>query len=346
MQTEPALSELPQRFLERLSDLVPPSRLPGVLASLSSPRATAFRVNTFCADHSEVRVSLESQGLAPVEIASIPGAYSVAAERRRALTRTPEFERGAIYLQNPSSMLPPLVLRPSSDERVLDLAAAPGSKTLQMAELMGNRGWISAVESVRERFFRLRANLARHGAANVHTYLKDGTRVWRQVAEQFDKVLLDAPCSSEGQFHLNDPASFRFWSERKIAEMSRKQKRLLYSAIQCARSGGEIVYSTCTLAPEENEAVVDAMLAHFEGAVTVEPLALSIPGIEPGRTAWRRSRYHDSLRAAARVLPDTQMQGFFICRLRKHSATGPAVTDRGQRGLGGRRRSAGSRKRR
>ena len=89
-------------------------------------------------------------------------------------------------------------VEPQSEECILDLGAAPGSKTLQLAELMGNQGSIWAVESVRGRFFRLRDNLARHGAENVQTHLADGTRIWRRHPERFDRVLLDAPCSSEG----------------------------------------------------------------------------------------------------------------------------------------------------
>jgi 16S rRNA (cytosine1407-C5)-methyltransferase len=312
---------LPTRFVERLSELVPPGRLPGVLTALAEPRATGFRINRLRADPGPVLAALEAEGLAPVPFEGVPGAYTVPDAHRRALTETAACRDGEVYLQNPASMLPPRALGPRPGERILDLAAAPGSKTLQLAELMDNQGWISAVESVRARFFRLRANLERHGAANVRTYLKDGTRVWRQVPERFDRVLLDAPCSSEGQFQLGSPKSYRYWSERKIREMSRKQRRLLYSAVLCARSGGIIVYSTCTLAPEENEAVVDAMLRRFGDALTIEPIAQAIPLGEPGHQSWRGDRYDASLRDAVRILPDARLEGFFICRLRKHRST-------------------------
>ena len=163
----------------------------------------------------------------------------------------------------------------------------------------------------------------------VRTYLKDGGRVWRQVGERFDAVLLDAPCSAEGQFHLWVPASFAYWSERKVREMARKQKRLLRSAVHCARPGGVIVYATCTLAPEENEAVVDAVLREFAGALEVEPVPLVVPGGLPGRTAWEDAVYDPRLAQALRILPDGLMEGFFICRLRKTAST--AGDSRGRR---------------
>ena len=171
-------------------------------------------------------------------------------------------------------MVPPILLSPQSEECILDLGAAPGSKTLQLAELMGNQGNIWAVESVRGRFFRLRDNLARHGAENVQTHLADGTRIWRRHPEHFDRVLLDAPCSSEGRFRADAPKTYAYWSEKKIAEASRKQRRLCYSAVQCLKPGGVLVYSTCTFAPEENEAIINRVLRQFAGALTVEDIAL------------------------------------------------------------------------
>ena len=182
-------------------------------------------------------------------------------------------------------MVPPILLSPQSEECILDLGAAPGSKTLQLAELMGNQGSIWAVESVRGRFFRLRDNLARYGAENVQTHLADGTRLWRRHPERFDRVLLDAPCSSEGRFRADAPKTYAYWSEKKIAEASRKQRRLCYAAVQCLKPGGVLVYSTCTFAPEENEAIINRVLRQFAGALTVEDIALPfdqcIVGLEP-----------------------------------------------------------------
>jgi 16S rRNA (cytosine1407-C5)-methyltransferase len=307
----------PHAFLERLEAIVPEERLADVNAALRREHHTAFRINTLLAEPAPVLAQLERDGFELTALEWLPGAYAVVPEQRRALTESAAFQAGHLYIQNPASMLPPLLLMPSVEERVLDLAAAPGSKTLQLAAMMGNEGWISAVEVVRQRFFRLRANLERHGAKNVHTYNKDGSGVWRLVPEQFDKVLLDAPCSSEGQFNLQQPESYRYWSEKKIKEMVRKQKRLLYSAIQCLKPGGEMIYSTCTFAPEENEGVVNAMLRKFKDTVSVAPIMMAIPGAMNGLTQWRGKAFHSELAKAVRVLPDRYNEGFFVCRLRK-----------------------------
>ncbi len=312
---------LPAAFIERLTHIVPAAQLDSVLASMQHPRRTAFRINTLMDEAARVLPALQQAGFRLEPLNRMAGAYSVPAGQRRALTESEPYHRGAIYIQNPASMLPPLLLQPQPGERVLDLAAAPGSKTLQLAAMMDNRGWISAVEVVRERFFRLRRNLDKHGAQIVHTYNKDGSRVWRQVAEQFDRVLLDAPCSSEGQFTTLEPESFRYWSRKKIKEMSRKQKRLLYSAIQCVKPGGLVLYSTCTFAPEENEAIVSKMLRKFSGRLEVVPVEVALENSVPGLSGWNGRRYAPELQQALRILPNELMEGFFVCLLRKTGST-------------------------
>ncbi len=288
--------------------------------ALSRERDCGVRLNRLLADDDSPIARLRAEG---VNAEPVPwlDAWRVPAHERSSLTTAAAVVDGSLYVQNLSSMIPPRLLTPAPGDQVLDLAAAPGSKTLQLAEGVGDAGWLSAVEPVRDRFFRLKANLKRHGAAQVHTYLKDGTRVWRLVPERFDKVLLDAPCSSEGQFVLDQPDTYRFWSERKVTEMARKQKKLLFSAVQSTRPGGVLVYSTCTFAPEENEGVVDAMLRHFGEALTVEPIDLPVDNALPGLTAWRKKAFDPALSGAARIVPDGAMEGFFICKLRKHRST-------------------------
>ena len=147
------------------------------------------------------------------------------------------FSEHRIYVQNLASMIPPLVLDAQPGERILDLGAAPGSKTLQLACLMRNTGEIAAVEIVKRRFYKLRANLEAQGATNVRPFLRDGATVWRHRPEHFDRVLLDAPCSTEGRFRTDDPATYAYWSPRKIKEMARKQRRLLHAFSRAMRAG-------------------------------------------------------------------------------------------------------------
>ena len=312
---------LPEAFLARLRRLVPPDRLPMVEAAFQEPRITAFRVNTLKADRDAVLAALEAEGIQPRPVAWYADAFQVAPEARAALLESRPYRERWIYVQDLASMLPPLVLAPEPDARVLDLCAAPGSKTLQLACLMQGRGEIAAVEVVRPRFYRLKANVQAYGAPNVRLYLQDGTRVGRYRPESFDYVLVDAPCSSEGRFHLSDPDTFAYWSPRKIREMARKQYRLLVSAVQSLRPGGVLVYATCTMAPEENEAVLDRLLRTFDGVLTVEPLDLPVSNQLPGLESWEGRSFHPDLRHARRILPTTEMEGFFLCRLRKRAST-------------------------
>ncbi|MDX1739685.1 MAG: RsmB/NOP family class I SAM-dependent RNA methyltransferase, partial [Rhodothermales bacterium] len=220
-------ASLPDAFRERLERILAPEDYGKALRSFSQPKQVAFRVNTLRADEESVVTELRSHDLDCEPVAGIPGAWSVKATDRLALLASGAYRDRLIYVQNPSSMLPPLVLAPRRGEGVLDLTAAPGSKTHQMACLMKNEGLITAVESVRPRYYKLRDNMLSLGAENVRPFFQDGTTTWRYRPEYFDRVLLDAPCSSEGRFRLDDPESTRYWSKRKVRDMSRKQRRLL-----------------------------------------------------------------------------------------------------------------------
>jgi NOL1/NOP2/sun family putative RNA methylase len=312
---------LPDAFLERLRAIVPGEAYEDVVAAFHRPRVTSFRVNMLRAEPEGVVAALRQAGLPLHPVPWKADAYWVPAEARGALLASPAYQAQQIYVQNLASMLPPLVLAPEPGERVLDLAAAPGSKTLQMACRMHNTGEIAAVEVVRGRFFKLRDNLQAQGATNVRTFLQDGTRVWRYRPEHFDRVLLDAPCSSEGRFHVSEPERLAYWSLRKIKEMAHKQRRLLYSAVQALRPGGVLVYSTCSFAPEENEQVLSRILRQFGDALVVEPLGIELGNMQPPLTAWQGRPVAPALAPARRILPNALMEGFFVCRIRKRSST-------------------------
>jgi len=293
-----------------------------VAASLAGPERIAFRINPLRGKPEQVLAALEAAGIASQPApAFFPMAWLVSADQREALVRGPWTGEGLVYLQNLSSMLAPLLLAPQPDDEVLDLCAAPGSKTTQLAVLMHNRGRIAAVEAVRPRYHRLRANLERQGVANVATYLADGRGIGRRTPERFDRVLLDAPCSSEARIRRGRPETWATWSERKIREQARKQVRLLHSAIDALKPGGRLLYSTCTFAPEENEAVIQKALERYGEAIEILPVSLPFSNIRPGLVEWRGSRFDAALRGAGRVLPDGIMEAFFVCLIGKRRST-------------------------
>ncbi len=307
---------LPEAFRRRLRALLGEAKAAQVEAAMARPRALGVRRNPLCTGP-DPWAALAAAGIEVTPLPWLPEAAVVAAERREVLSRHPAVLDGRLYIQNPASMWPAQVLAPRPGEEVLDLCAAPGSKTLQLWAMMAGRGRLAAVEAVRARFHRLRANLARHGAHQVRTYLRDGTGVGRAVGERFHRVLVDAPCSSEGQFSTLQPRTFAYWSERKIRDMARKQRRLLESGFRALRPGGELVYATCTLAPEENEAVVAWLLQKYPAQVEVLPITGGPPKARPGVLAWGEARYPEALAQARRLLPDGELEGFFLCRLRK-----------------------------
>lgn len=190
------------------------------------------------------------------------------------LGRTDAHFCGEIYSQSMSSMLPVWVLDPQPGEKILDLCAAPGSKTTAIAERLENSGVVVANEMSSSRAKKLAANIDRIGMSNVVMIQNDGTYLNTFFEQEFDKILVDAPCSSEA-FGRRDSKFFeKMWNEKNIFASAKIQKKLLESAFQMCRPGGEIVYSTCTSAPEENEAAVQYLCSKFRDSVEILPINL------------------------------------------------------------------------
>lgn len=314
-------SHLPTKFLERLSEILTPEDYLSCLPGFSDEVSTSFRVNTLKTTVPVVLKELAGLSISVENVSWCSEAFIVAPVQREQLIASSLFKEGRIYIQNLSSMIAPTLLDPKPGEEVLDLAAAPGGKTSMIAAMMNNQGRVAAVESVKGRFFKLRRNLDLQGVELVECYLKDGRSVGRKCPERFDRVLLDAPCSSESRFHLSKPESYSYWSEKKIKEAQRKQKQLLYSAMQSVKPGGLVLYSTCSFAPEENEEVVNQLLKKFPDQISIEPIALNLENFRQGLTGWRKKKYHSDLIGTVRVLPTSSMKGFYLAMLRKNSST-------------------------
>lgn len=317
-----ARPELPEAFLERLAEIVPPAHLAAVLASFSGSRAITFRVNTLKAEASRVRARLEAAGFEFRPLPFSADAFQLVSGSLRELQETGLYLRGELWVQGSSSMLAPLFLEPRAGERVLDLCAAPGSKTTQLACLMGDRGSILANDASRQRVYKLRRVLEDQGVCSVQVAVRRGEAYGRLRPGEFDRVLVDAPCSSEGRFRVEDPKSYSDWKPAKIKRLAAEQRRLVISGLYALRPGGVLVYSTCTFAPEENERVLGKVLRHFGGGVSLEPPPFEPPGALPGLSAWRGRTLDPSLALARRILPGEGREGFFLARLRR--LEGPA----------------------
>jgi tRNA (cytosine49-C5)-methyltransferase len=221
---------------------------------------------------------------------------------------------GFTHGQEEVSAVPATVLEPKPGERVWDCCAAPGGKATQLAALMDDRGTVVANDSNLGRISALRFNAERLGATSLAVTNDDARNysLGRFNFDEFDRTLVDAPCSCEGTIRKN-PDALDGWSEGYLDEVSGIQKGILRRAVQATREGGTVVYSTCTFAPEENEAVVQHVLDEEDCRVVDFDLGLEH---SPGLTEWEDDEYDERLEQAARIYPhQNDTGGFFVAKL-------------------------------
>lgn len=271
----------------------------------------SIRVNTIKISKKELQSRLKER----FEIEQIPWCKDGFFISGSDLTRTVEYFLGYFYIQDSASMLPPLILKPTKNDIVLDIAASPGSKTTQIAAIMQNKGLIIANDISIKRLAALRFNLQKCGVVNAIVTNLDGRKI-DCLKMKFDKILVDAPCSSSG-ICITNPTVFRIWSQQKVIRLSKLQKQLLSAAARCLREGGEIVYSTCSLDPEENEEVVDFAIRRLN--LATEKIKLKKIKTTPALTNYKNFEYADGVENAIRINPfDNMTEGFFLCKLKKY----------------------------
>jgi NOL1/NOP2/sun family putative RNA methylase len=314
---------LPEAFQSIVYNLYP-DQAEQVLATFKGKPRYGIRVNLFKTSTGHIQTILEQAGIHTLPVAWYRHALVVAQESTPELadilTQLPDYQNGLFTIQNCSSMIPPLVLDPQPGESILDLTAAPGSKTGMIAECMENTGTILANDTSRTRLYKLRDTLSRLGVTNVETSNMLGERLWEKHQNWFHRVLADVPCSMEGMFNLLEPASYEHWSPRKVKKLAKQQRWLLRSAISAAKPGGTVVYSTCTLSPEENEGVISWFLERYGHTAQLESISpATFPGIHAvsGISNWNRKTYHSDVSKTLRILPDGVMEGFFVAKLVK-----------------------------
>lgn len=235
-------------------------------------------------------------------------------EGRYDIGNLPEHTLGYIYVQDPASMLPPVVLSPQSGEAVLDICAAPGSKTTQLAAMMKNEGVIVANDINADRLKALGMNISRMGVANtIITHSIGGAMKKKDIS--FDRILVDAPCSATGTIRRSLSA-LKMWTERLVTKLSREQRALIDAGFTLLKPGGIMVYSTCTQEPEENEAVVSWLLERYPEAEAL-PIELDIKRRKP-ITEWEGTAYNSAVKDCLRIAPqDNDTEGFFVAKIRK-----------------------------
>ncbi len=306
------LSRFGEDYLEKYKDYV------------KSDFTSFVRFSKFT-DNSKIISDLTKYGIQIEPVENIPFAYKVLVGAKK-IGKTLEFNLGKYYIQSLSSMLPPIVLNPTETDRTLDLCAAPGSKTTQLADFMKNSGTLIANEISMDRIKMLVHNLDKMNFTNFGVLHTKGELLSKNFYQYFDKVLVDAPCSALGIIQKKNEVS-GWWKLSQAEKLADLQTRLLVSGIKMAKVGGEIVYSTCTLTLEENELVVNTILKNYP----VELMEISLPiKSNSGFTKYGNEHLNPEIEKTHRIIPwESNSEGFFVCKFRKFDETEkPTKVDR------------------
>ncbi|MFA4907132.1 MAG: RsmB/NOP family class I SAM-dependent RNA methyltransferase [archaeon] len=302
---------LPDKFLSRSKELLGNDYNAFLEASLSKP-PKCVRVNTLRVSVSEVKSELSEAG---IELAEVPFcSHAFFCDTSKRLGSLLWHALGHYYLQDASSLVPVLCLEPRPNERQLDLAASPGGKATHICQLMHDKGILVAIDSNHERIPALRYNLSRLGVTCCATGI--GFAESFDPGMQFDKILLDAPCSTDSLIRQRLDC-LKGWSPELVEQKSVLQKKMILNAFSHLKPKGILVYSTCTSAPEENEEVVSHLL---ENAPDAKIERSEIKGLKSrkGIFGWRRRLFDSRVADCLRILPqDNNTEGFFVAKIRK-----------------------------
>lgn len=278
---------------------------------MNKPLRPSIRVNTLKGKYEDITNLLsEKYELQPVPWCKEGFFLETEVE---GIGNTIEHQLGLIFSQEASSMIPPVVLNPEPGTLVLDMAAAPGAKTTQIAQYMENEGCIIANDVKISRINILISNLQRCGVLIARVTMKDG-RTFKKYENRFDAVLLDAPCSNTGMIRKNYKY-LKLWRLRDVYALSKLQRGLIMAAYSALKPGGILVYSTCSLDPAENEEVVDHLLANTNAEL--EEVSLPVERHKPF-TSFDGKEFNSEVKKCLRIHPqDNDTEGFFVAKIVK-----------------------------
>jgi len=310
--------EIKENFVQRYKELLGDRYSEFIDYSFAYIRKS-IRVNTLKAEVKEITKRMEKNWI----LTAIPWCEEgfwidyraeAAEDKRYDIGNTLEHQLGYIYVQDAASMIPPVVLEPMPGEVVLDMCSAPGSKASQIAAMMQNKGLLIANDLQSDRLKALGINLQRTGVSNSLITQIAGYK-YSRLKVRFDKVLVDAPCSGTGTIRRS-LKTLTMWSPHLVKRMAADQKQLIASGFEALKSGGVLVYSTCTMEPEENEAVVSWLLERHKDA-KVEEIKLDIKR-SPAITEFMGEKYNPEVKKCLRIWPqDNDSEGFFVAKIRK-----------------------------
>lgn len=276
-----------------------------IFQGYEAKRLVTFRVNTLKSNIDEIETNLKELNIEYEKVPWSNEALILNSAKESEIQELDIYKQGKIYMQSLSSMLPPIILNPREGADILDMAAAPGGKTTQLAALSNNSSHITACEMNNIRIEKLKYNVEKQGATCVYIMQKDS----RQIDDffSFDQILLDAPCSGSGTLNINDKNTQKYFTEKLIEKSSKAQLALLRKAIKILKKGQEMVYSTCSILSKENEDIVSKIMSESK----VEIVPIEFEGME------HLPLLPTKIRGTLVVSPNELYEGFFIAKIRK-----------------------------
>ena len=298
------MEKLPDFLLTKLNKDYSQEEVIRILEGYKTKRILSFRVNTIKTTAEEIEQELIKNEIKYERVKWSKDAFIVLNKKENEIQEMDIYKNGKIYLQSLSSMLPPIVLNPMPKNDILDMTAAPGGKTTQIAALSNNEANITACEINKIRAERLKYNLDKQGASSVFIMLKDARNI--DDFFSFDQILLDSPCSGSGTININENNLNEYFTTELVERSKKLQIALIKKAIKILKSGKEMVYSTCSILKEENEDIIRKVLnegieivpIEFDGKETLPQLSTTIKG-------------------TLCICPTKYYEGFFIAKLRK-----------------------------
>ena len=291
--------EIPKFYVQKLLNQYNPNIVNDIINGLNSKRNVTFRANTLISTKEEIEDILKKENIKFKQVSWYKDAFIIEDKTENDLKTLEIYESGKIYLQNLSSMIPAIILDPRENENILDMCASPGGKTTQMACISENKAYITACERNKIRGEKLKYNLQKQKSNKVNLMLEDSRNL--NDLFKFDKILLDAPCSGSGTENVFK----NNFTEELIKKSSKIQEELLKKALRILKPGGTIVYSTCSILKDENEAILEKILN--ESKIKIEPIEIS----------KEIKQLPSKLNGTAVVAPNKLFEGFFIAKLKK-----------------------------
>lgn len=298
------MENIPQFFRDELNDQYGGNLTNNIINNLVKKK-TSFRVNNLKSSNDEIEKVLDSDGIKYKKVKFYDNAYVLDDNKEAYLREKDFYKNGEIYVQNLSSMIPPIMLYPQKNEDILDMCAAPGGKTAEIACLSNNQSHITACEMNNIRLQRLKHNLDMQNASSVYVMQKDARNLDSFL--KFDKILLDSPCSGSGTLDIENPNTFKYFTEYLVEKSVKTQKVLIEKAIELLKPGGEMVYSTCSILKRENEDIVESLLKRGIAEVKLfdEDVFEDVPKLPT------------KINGAMCVMPSEIYEGFFAIKLIK-----------------------------